>query len=572
MRPLVYAAALLLAACPAPPEEDEAPPLTDRTVGALSCAVEAWSPPPACGTGPVVRGALLPGPADPAHDAALASAALRRDRLFHGLFAPYAGVNVEASVPLDATEARAAIDAFVAGEGWDFEAATGLAPLDVVGSWAKVAGAYAGVGIAADAFRYGVLRDEGAPCAEVDAARAQLLRGLDGLHQAVAMTGAPGVIARGYARRDLPGLGAVVETVPLFDGAGAPQPPDKTNGTWRDDASGAYPDFVWEDSCSRDMLVGWAAGFGAAWEVAGRDPSIPEAATARLREDAAAILASLLTVQDSGYDLEIRDADGRMTYHGILHERSVDRVYVPTGNNGFNAMMSLGIAAALSLAAGDADLDAELQARLVEERALAAFAAEWVSLIDFGLASNYSNHNMAFLGGLLAQRYLCDPDARADIAAGMDEGLYEIPGRTRQPAEQSQGLYHLAGLVARAGGSAWEPAAAAPDPVVYDRLLTSLRDAPAAPLWDTPVVNCDDAEIAAGVCETVAGRTVSLPDGLGRNDVLVSTEPLSLTERPPSNYYWRSNPYQLNGGGDGTGLYSGVDVRLVTWWARWIRR
>ncbi len=77
-----------------------------------------------------------------------------------------------------------------------------------------------------------VLRDEGAACEEVDRARAHLHAALDGIHRAVAITGAPGVIARGYIRRDLPG-GEDTVTVPLFDAAGRPLPTEKTNGTWR---------------------------------------------------------------------------------------------------------------------------------------------------------------------------------------------------------------------------------------------------------------------------------------------------------------------------------------------------
>lgn len=171
------------------------------------------------------------------------------DRLFHAVNASSTGLNTE--VRVETAAGKAALDAFLAGDG-------GELPVTVVDRWAKVAGAYAGVGVAADAFRYGTLHDQGAPCDEVDEARAHLQRDLDALHLAVAITGEPGVIARGFARGDLPGVGADVETVPLFDDGGAPLPEEKNNGTWREDNSeaGAYPEYVWEDSCSRDQYVG----------------------------------------------------------------------------------------------------------------------------------------------------------------------------------------------------------------------------------------------------------------------------------------------------------------------------
>jgi hypothetical protein len=60
----------------------------------------------------------------------------------------------------------------------------------VIASQHKVAGLYAGDGVAADAYRYMVLRDQGAPCDEVRRAREWLLGDLEALHVVVAITGA----------------------------------------------------------------------------------------------------------------------------------------------------------------------------------------------------------------------------------------------------------------------------------------------------------------------------------------------------------------------------------------------
>ena len=68
-----------------------------------------------------------------------------------------------------ATRNRAAIVDYLENtESWDFEAETGKAVTDVVASWWGVAGMYGGAGAAADAYRYGVLRDQRYPLAEVD--------------------------------------------------------------------------------------------------------------------------------------------------------------------------------------------------------------------------------------------------------------------------------------------------------------------------------------------------------------------------------------------------------------------
>jgi hypothetical protein len=546
-----------LAGCnedPDSPQPTEDPP---------TCEAPAPAPePPACGTA-TTRDALLPG-GDP-----LANKAHDIDRLFHGLMVWPTSVNQELTVPLDDSAAREAIDAFVDSEGWDFEAETGLPP-DQVGTWSKAAGAYAGVGIAADAFRYGVLRDEGAPCDEVDRAREHLLAGLDSLHLAMAITGAEGVIARGFARSDLSSsYGQVVETTPLFDEDGDPLPEEKDNGTWREDASGDYPGWRWEDSCSRDMLVGWALAFGAAWEVVRSDATFDDAVRDRLRADAGALGRSMSVIRDSGFDLEIRDGDGRRTFHGTLHEESIDRFYVPGSINGQHALMALGIVSTLAWVAGDDDLHAYVAEELIGERRLHELARDYGQTIDLGVGSNFSGYNMGFLGGLLAQRYLCEDEARDAVRTAIDTTMYDRPDRGRQPVEQSQALYHLAALLARGGGSALEPMADV-DAASFEALTRDLDAYPAPPFWDHAVDHCAHEGPDAPTCTAEDGTVFTNLGPRGWNGTLVvSEEPIPLHLRPPSNYFWRSNPYQLSGGGSGATLLPGPDFRVVYWMSRW---
>jgi hypothetical protein len=307
------------------------------------------NPYPACGTSQPPRGALLAGPDEQGHDAALAKLARQYDRQFAALGSGSTGVTADAELVADAAK-REQLTRFLRDEdGWTFDAGS------VVKSWGKAAGLYAGMGIVADAYRYGVLRNAGATCGEVEQARQQLVRGLKGLHLASEITGVPGVIARGFARRDQAG-GEGYEVTPLFDGQGRPLPLEKSNGTWRADNSGKHPEYVWEDSCSRDMLLGWAAAFGAVGEIVLDDPSFDAGLKDALRADATALARELMKVRESGYDLEIPDADGRTTFHGYINENNLDRAYLPGVRNGFYAAMALGIVGALAKVSGEADV------------------------------------------------------------------------------------------------------------------------------------------------------------------------------------------------------------------------
>ncbi len=550
---------LLLLAC-------QTEPTTKTTPTAESCDPKAVEI-PACGSGPLPRGSVLPGEEDPDFDAELAAAALRRDRQAVALASWPTGAAAELEVQ-DA-EYQARIESFLANPeaGWGFAAATGLSPDTVVSQWWKVAGAYAGVAFAADAYRYAVLRDQGAPCDEVEQARVQVAAALESLHMAQEITGVEGVIARGYARSDLPGAGEV-ELTPLLDDQGNPLPTEKNNGTWRADNSGKHPDMVWEDSCSRDQYIGWVVGMAAIWEVIQADPDFPEATKDRLQADARALGRSLMKVQESGYDLEIRDADGRMTYHGLLSEQSLDRMYVPGFRNGMNAVMVLGIISSLAVIAEDAELSRYLEEELIAGRDLPGIVRDELALqINLGKLSNYSNYNMAFIGGWLALRYLCNEPARASVATGLAE-LYHREGEERQPIEQDQALYDWVFALSQSSGQPWG-AVGDPDAAAVTKVQRVLKDMPPPPVWDVPVENCDADEVAALSCTLLSGDHVELYlDG----DEPISLSPVPMSYRPRSNYYWRSNPYAVNSSGLGTNLYPTSDFRFVYWSARFVKR
>jgi hypothetical protein len=520
---------------------------------------------------------MIPGPGEEGYDSDLALKAERYDRQFTVFNSLAAGVNADVSVPLDNKQDRALIESFLRqDDGWDFEKSTGRPVKQVIDHWQKVAGAYAGPGAAADAFRYGVLRDRGYPRQEVDRAREQLVAAAKALHRSVAITGVPGVIARGYQRTDYP-TGWDNKTVPLFDSNGDPLPEPKNNGTWREDNSGKYPDYIWEDSCSRDMYIGWAIGFAAVWEVIHDDDTIAPDIKDALKVDARALALELSKVRESGFDLEIPDADGRITFHGYLHEKNFDRVYTTLPRNGQHAVMALGSVAAWAYITNDPEVKTYLYQTLLEERKLAKVVKEWIKLIHVWPLTNFSNYNMAFQGAWLALRYI-DPEraplAYQDLMLAVEEGLYSPSGITHLPKEQKQSFYDVVYAVGRAGANVWRAPGQPTDTGALARGLETLNEFPDPPYWERSQINCDDEEIATEACTGQDGTRFDLLGYVGRGGKLVADQPVPMRIRPPSNYHWRSNPYQVNSGSadDSPRLLPGVDFRFVYWLGRWVRR
>ncbi len=533
-----------------------------------SCAPAPMVTPPACGTA-AARASLIPGPRDPEHDAALASKADAFDRAYR-LIAKHTGTNSELVV--GAVDDRERIAEYIAGEADLPATLTALA--DRV-QWTKVAGAYAGAGATADAFRYAALRDEGAACEEVEAARATVIAAAEAVHRAFAITGTPGVVARGYQRNDLHPLAH--EIVPLFDEAGDPLPEEKNNGTWRADVSGEYPEYDWEDSCSRDMLIGWVWGLASLHEVVRGDATFPEEVRQTLEADALALARSLMREGAEGYDLEIHDADGRRTFHGTLHESAIDRVYLPRfRGNAQHATMALGIMAALARVTGDEETRSYVHNELVRRRELHLLIRDMAGIIDFGRSTNFSNYNMSFTGAWLASRYLCGDSARAAVNEGITRSLYGTEDDARHPIELGQTFFDVVYLHAESGMSL-DVAPASIETALASSALSrgeaSLRGFATAPYWNTGVENCDADEIEALRCVAVDGVTlIELEEERGRNDLLIATRVVPFGVRPPSNYHWRSDPHRVNGDGGGNVLYSGVDFRVAYWTGRFLQR
>ena len=531
---------------------------------------------------------LIPGPCEDGWDPDLDEKARRYDRTWTLFNAASFGVNTDVGISDADPGAQDLVNTFIREmDGWEaeFEAFAGKPAIDVITGFNKVAGLYGGVGIVADAYRYGVLRDQGYPAADVDQARGQLLRALETLHLATAITGVEGVICRGLALKEW----GYATTTPLFDDDGVPLPYEKNNGTWREDNSGLYPDVIWEDSVSRDMLIGWAAAFGAAWEVIRDDDTIPGEVKTTLQADASGLGRALMVVGESGYDLEVPDADGRITLHGWLNEHNLDgAIYNDQLENGFHAIMALGIVGAYAYAAEDPELTTWFKEDLVAARELPRIVKEHVSeLTDFGYGSNFSNYNMAFTGYWLAMRYVEDPDARAILRAGLKNSLYDRPGKDFQPADFGYSLYDFTFVTGWANGSAFSPMTSEPLSVAMDSGMDTLRRFAEPPYWNHEVINCpafeactcsDDKcscppEATAEPCVASDGETLLTPLGCkGWKCSVVVDAAIPWDLQRPSNYHWRSSPHDANGGGGGGGLLPGVDFRFAYWIGRWAQR
>jgi len=321
------------------------------------------------------------------------------------------------------------------------------------------------------------------------------------------------------------------------------------------------------------MFIGWTAAFAAAWEVIRDDPAFPASLKARMRADAREIGLQLKVVRSSGFDLEIFDADGRTTYHGYLNEHNFDRLYLPwlPVRNGMYSLMALGIVAALEYVAQDSELESYLYDTLIGERGLHHISRENQLGVDLGVISNYSAYNMAFMGAWLAMRYIEDEAVREVIRPALHDKLYDRPDRGRQPVEIGQSLFDFVYAAGLAGASAWTPVASAPDPDALARGLRTLKEFPVPPYWELERMNCDEEEIRRFRCEAEDGTELDLLGYVGRGNKLVAAQPVPMRIRPASNYHWRSNPYEVNGGGDGTRLLPGVDFRFAYWLGRWVR-
>ncbi len=288
-----------------------------------------------------------------------------------------------------------------------------------------------------------------------------------------------------------------------------------------------------------------------------------------------------MVVRVSGYDLEIPDADGRTTLHGWLNPQNFDgQFYMPGLENGFHAVMALGIVAAFAYITEDPELTTWLNDDLIGTREFDRIIAEHgFEMVDMSTKSNYSNYNMAFAGLWLCLRYVDNTGARKILEDAVGSQFYSRPGESRQASEIGYSYYDFIYAAGNAGGHAWGRMSKDPDAEAIARGVTTLKQYKDAPYWNYAGILCPDAvcteeepEVAVPDCTPVEGVHLTVMGCVGRNADMITEEPIPMSLLGPSNYHWRSNPYQPNRDGDGGAIQPGVDFRIAYWIGRWARR
>ena len=515
---------------------------------------------------------LVPAPGDAAYDAALAGHIADLSRIQDHVLSLPVGFGLEGAVS-DAAH-RALIQTFVTSGSSDFMAATGSHPYAVLDSYGEQGdlGMFGGVQAAGIAWRYIVLRDHGGSASDVAAARAALLRAIEGLHWITAVTGVPGAVVRGMMRvtpehAGEPALpGGPIVTTPLFDATGAAQPAIK-EATWRRDGSGMLAFLVWLDDTSKDQLDGYVLALGAVYDAIVNDSAFDPALTDRLRADCTAIgLRLLMRVNVGGghvADLVIVDADGRPTsFHDLSAEEVTPGVVSARPINGFNALMALGIMRTLYHVSGDPMIGHFYYQSLIGDRDYLGSVMRTVRVMYQGAATNYSNVNMAFVAVYGVLRYETDPAIQTRIRAILETQLY-APGVDREPRGLGLPFFDFVYAGFRSGGTTDSAGSSA-----VTRGMATLVGYPRAPIWEPDVINCDASEITAGQCLGIDGTTmITLLGPVGHGNGLVARDVVPLAIRPHSDFEHRSDPHRVNGSASST-LDPGADIVASYWLGR----
>jgi hypothetical protein len=452
----------------------------------------------------------------------------------------------------------------------DFETFSGKEPfavLDAYGEYADIGnfGGVASVGVAA---RLMALEAEGAPAAEIAAARAAAVRAAQAWHVYGAIAG-NGVIARGIQRTTPldpattgPLPGTVPPTVPLKNAAGKPLPIVKTSVARAPVAPG-FDGWIWWDDTSKDQVSGYSLAAAWLWDALVDDPLVDPSIPAALATDLTAFAKALMkpAPEYDDIDLCLRDADGRLTDAHDLNPRQV----VPTGvfpanspiHNGFNAAMALGIIRAAYHVGGDPVVGAYYYDELVKKRGYPDLIGN-ASLIFTGASTNYSNVNMLALSFALLARFETDPTLRAKYARWVESTFWSV-GDPHDVSHVEQAFYDVV----------YGATSAHPTATIRLRVANNLGGFPVPPAFYVDRVNCSPADLAAGSCIGIDGKTkITIASSTGHDGSPEATDVLPMSIRPYSDFEWRSDPHDVNGTGAPNAMDPGGDYLGAYWLGR----
>jgi len=455
-------------------------------------------------------------------------------------------------------------------------------------------GAFGGPAASGDLLRYAVMRDEGYSDDLVEEARQRAIHCLEFIDIANSIAGVPGVMVRGLRRKDhMPAWTGGVPIPPT-----PPPPSEPKFGYWREDNTADqryFAEWGWMDDASKDQMIGWVLAMGIAWDVIAEDPSIPQEYKDKLVVHARNYAHRLMEVApELGVDMVFRDVEGKLTRHCDFHPNVIvgdgcwsagvmDQPVMP-----FNAIMGLGAIRTMYHICGDEDVRDFYYKELIGARRWHEFVRDApLPIVDMNYATNYSNSDMVFMAFYNAVRYETDPEVRAVLNQAL-ERLWDNGKNERQPKHINQTFFDVIYLGLRAGGNIPSELAGAVD---------TLKQWPYPLLWAEPVNNCDDLELTQGECLAVDNQTIiELPNkfdsalyqyyvrgpggniiekkGFGHNNTIVAEFVVPRRLRSPSNYDWRSDPFEPNQGGRGSNPYeieAVGDIIPAYWLGRYLK-
>jgi len=451
----------------------------------------------------------------------------------------------------------------------DFTAFSGgRDPYDVIDHYDEYGdeGNFAGIGSVGLAARLIWLRQNGGSATDVQLARDAAVRAARAWHVYGAI-GGPGVIARGVRRvtpwnpGDAPFPGPAPTIVPLKDGGGNALPQPK-QAVWRAPVAPGFDGWVWFDDTSKDQVSGYALAAAWLWDALHDDPAAPADVSNALAADLVAFAKALMVVApETGVDLCLRDADGRLTSFYDLNPRILSPGGPPlpetsTLRNGFNAALVLGIVRAAYHVSGDPDVGKYYYQELVGNRDFLTPMKTTTSLVFLGAPTNYSNVNMFAIALATLGRFETDPQIRSALDWTLQQDFWST-GDSRDVKHSQQAWFD----------AVYGSYALIPQPVSA-RIASNLGGFQDAPAFDRDRVNCDAQEIDAGQCLAIDGVTViklEAQGGWGGGPVATDIVPMAI--RPDSNFEWRSDPHRVNGDAD-TRMNPGGDFLAAYWLAR----
>jgi hypothetical protein len=363
-------------------------------------------------------------------------------------------------------------------------------------------GMFGGVAAATDLFRYAVLKEQGYPEEMVHEARQRVIRLVEANHIMYTIAGTPGVVVRGIRLKDLGNYQSQVE--PLFGDSGEPLPEPK-HGVLREDYSGFYPEWLWNDDTSKDQVDGFMFAMGIMWDIVAEDPEIPQYLKDWMVEDARDFGDMLMTVApETGTDMVMRDGDDRLpawcdVNPNILNFSGCPGATSPEPTHSFNAVMGLGFVKVLYHVTGDEKLRAFYYDDLVGTRKWDEFTVTSpLPMVDMSYATNYSNVNMAFVAYYNALRYEADPVVRSKLQWSLEHVLWDNGG-DRQPSEIHQSFFDIIFTGLRAGPNL---------PGVVAGAIQTANEFHGPPGFNDPMINCEPEEILQGWCLAVDNETI----------------------------------------------------------------